>query len=160
MLDNEDGLFAHERPGCSSGLTGPNPLAEGEGIVSAGDPCPRETSALPTEYACPQCGATKTREILLDGGPHRARLVCDACGRWIKFLPAEWTLERAQAFRLEFGKYRGLTIGEVARRAAGHHYLRWMAETLEGGPARAAELVLAATVKPGYTSTIRRRRPG
>jgi hypothetical protein len=35
-----------------------------------------------------------------------------------------------------------------------------MAETLEGGPARAAELVLAATVKPGYTSTIRRRRPG
>jgi hypothetical protein len=75
-------------------------------------------------------------------------------------LPAEWTIERARDFRLEFGRYNGRTIGEVAGLPGGRHYLRWAAETLEGGPAKAAELVLAATVKPGYTSTIQRRRPG
>ena len=85
--------------------------------------------------------------------------MCDACGQWIRFLPAEWTLERAQTFRLEFGKYRGQTVGEVAGSAAGRHYLRWMAEKLEGGPAKAAELVLAANVKPGYVNTIKRRSP-
>jgi hypothetical protein len=96
---------------------------------------------------------------MLDAVPHRARLVCDGCGRWIKFLPAEWTIERAREFRLEFGKYRGYTVGEVAATAAGFHYLRWMVANLSGGPAKAAELVLAATARPGYEGTVRGRRP-
>jgi hypothetical protein len=96
---------------------------------------------------------------MLDAVPHYAGLHCDGCGRHIRFLPAEWTIERARAFRLEFGRYRGHTIGEVASTAAGWHYVRWMARTLRGGPAKAAELVLATTVRPGYEGTIQGRSP-
>jgi hypothetical protein len=86
--------------------------------------------------------------------------VCAGCGRWIKFLPAEWTLDRARDFRLDFGKYRGRTIGEVASTPAGRDYLRWVVRNLRGGPAKAAEHVLAATVEPGHEGTMEGRRPG
>jgi hypothetical protein len=47
--------------------------------------------------------------------PPHARLACAGRERYIRSLPAEWTIERARSFLLTFGMYQGRTLAEVAR---------------------------------------------
>jgi hypothetical protein len=55
--------------------------------------------------------------------------------------PQPWTLERAEAFVMPFGKYRGFTIGAIGRTNRG--YLEWVASTLDRGMQKAARIYLA-----------------
>lgn len=40
---------------------------------------------------CPKCQSENTREIIMETGPHYAKLVCVDCGRWIKWVPKPWS---------------------------------------------------------------------
>jgi hypothetical protein len=102
---------------------------------------------LPIEGACPRCGSTATKEVMLGAVPHQAGLICDGCGRHIRFIKAEWSVERALAFPLEFGRHRGRTVGDLVKTADGRSYLRWVADTVRGAPATAARIALDANVR-------------
>lgn len=104
---------------------------------TAPDPPPRRPSGNPA--ACPGCGSTNLVAVPRSD-QHHAELRCGACDRWIKFVPTPWTRERAEAFRLPYGKHKGKTVGELGR--TDPDYLRWMARECWGGPATAARIVL------------------
>ena len=89
---------------------------------------------------CPHCGSAALATEL-GRGPHYAALVCDDCGAHIKWLPAPMTFERAAAFTLQFGRFKGLTIKDIARTPRGRDYLKWLVEqsTVKGGVRRAIE---------------------
>jgi hypothetical protein len=94
------------------------------------------------QETCPHCGSTNLHKFEYGIGPHHSRLGCSDCKRHIRFLPAPWTMKRAKAFVLPFGKYRGRSLGYLAGSVQGRDYLRWMAENIEGNAAKAAAVVL------------------
>lgn len=74
-----------------------------------------------TALICKRCGSVYKKPTiekipLVDGGFHD-KASCPACGGFIKFLPHT---EPA----LYFGKYKGQTISEIARKDVG--YLKWL----------------------------------
>jgi hypothetical protein len=99
--------------------------------------------------ACPSCGSENVRAELCTSGPHFATVACLDCGRqwWGK---APWSLERARAFTMTFGRHRGWTLGELAGAGFGD-YLRWMAENVRGNPGIAAAIVLGIRGETGGT---------
>jgi uncharacterized protein (DUF3820 family) len=75
-------------------------------------------------------------------GPHFGnRVDCLDCG-----LPgavkASWTIERARAFTMPYGKHKGRTVAELAETGPGRSYLRWVAENVDGNAGMAAAIVL------------------
>lgn len=92
--------------------------------------------------ACRFCGSRNLFEVRCESGPHYARIGCAECGRNQGFLPKPWTPERAAAFTLPFGKFRGKTVGELAKSDDGLRYLAWLADNVEGNAARAARIIL------------------
>ena len=88
----------------------------------------------PKRDTCPRCGSTRLQLV-------GTRLDCLDCGlRGAHKAP--WTIDRARAFEMPFGKYKGRTVGRIAETGAGRSYLRWAAETLDGNVAMAAAIVL------------------
>jgi hypothetical protein len=61
--------------------------------------------------------------------------------------PQGWSRERALAFQMPYGKYMNTTLGELARVDPG--YLRWVAETIDGNPGRAARVLLGLPLEGG-----------
>ena len=61
------------------------------------------------------------------------------------FVGAPWTLERAQAFEMPYGKYKGRLMTAIPR-----DYLGWLVANLEDGkgPKIAAALILEQPPKP------------
>ena len=108
---------------------------------------------------CPHCGSSNLLDLPLDAAPHYWRKVCHDCGRHIKFNPGPWTLERALAFELPFGKHRGCKVGALARTGAGRSYLAWMATNVDGNPGTAARTALAQLLEsPEHRSAGRRKK--
>ncbi len=74
---------------------------------------------------CPTCGAP----LLLDRenvpAPHYGRLVCNL-GHYSQWAPAPMTFERAAAFIMPFGKYRGARLDAIPK-----DYLCWARENLD-----------------------------
>jgi hypothetical protein len=60
--------------------------------------------------------------------------------------PQPWTLERARAFKMPIGKYKGRTIGQIA--LADPEYLAWCAETMDRNIGMAAKTYLAGEGQP------------
>jgi hypothetical protein len=107
---------------------------------------PTPAREVPT---CPHCGAANLEVQTCTAGPHHARLGCSDCCRHIRFLPAPWTIERARAFVLPYGKHRGRSVGELAEGAAGRGYLQWLAANTDGNAATAAGVVLGLIPEEG-----------
>jgi hypothetical protein len=93
---------------------------------------------------CPRCGG-ELIELECSAGPHYAELRCPACDKHVKFLPAPWTRQRAESFRVPFGAYAGTSLAELAETETGRKYLAWMATHLRGNPGIAARIVLKQT---------------
>jgi hypothetical protein len=80
------------------------------------------------------------------GGPHFGRFDCLDCGLRGSPVKAPWTIERARAFALPFGKHKGKTVGKLAETASGRSYLEWLALNVGGNAATAARIVLEGGV--------------
>jgi uncharacterized protein (DUF3820 family) len=89
--------------------------------------------------ACPSCGSTDLHVERCTSGPHYSQVTCRACGR-VTWGKAPWTLERARAFVMPYGKHLGRPIGELAE--SDPDYLRWLARTSAENPGIAAGIVL------------------
>jgi hypothetical protein len=76
----------------------------------------------PTE--CPHCRSTGLVESPAEP-PHFARLDCGDCGRWLRWVGAPMTFDRAAAFVMPFGKHAGKTLAEIPR-----DYLLWGLEKI------------------------------
>jgi hypothetical protein len=63
------------------------------------------------------------------------------CGR-ADFARTPWTLERARAFRLYFGKYKGRKLGNLTGTDEGLGYLAWLATRDAGNASIAASIML------------------
>jgi hypothetical protein len=85
---------------------------------------------------CPSCGSSERSEVRIEGGPHYAKIVCSNCGRHFKFVPAPWTLRRARAFTMPYGKFKGKRAGDLPA-----DYARFAADTFDGGPGIACKIV-------------------
>jgi transcription elongation factor Elf1 len=81
---------------------------------------------IPPPRVCPFCASPDPESAEVRAGPHRARVVCRSCGRQLKWEPAPMTPERARSYRLWFGKYRNMTLGEIAATRDGPRYLAWL----------------------------------
>jgi hypothetical protein len=46
-----------------------------------------QVDALLASLPCPRCGTPGPHRVGPGAGPHAARLVCGACGRWLRWLP-------------------------------------------------------------------------
>jgi hypothetical protein len=67
--------------------------------------------------------------------------------------PAPWTFQRAHAFVMPFGKFKGKTIGEIDETEGGRGYLEWAADAIRGSPGTAARVYLSS-VALGFGSII------
>jgi uncharacterized protein (DUF3820 family) len=99
------------------------------------------------QEACSRCGGRDLVEVPCDRGPHYRRLICRECQRHVRFVPAPWTIERARAFRMPWGKYRGQRVGDLVGSAEGRSYLHWLARKVDGNAALAASMVLRGSAE-------------
>ena len=90
---------------------------------------------------CPACGSD-CDIVQLGQGTQFSEARCLVCDRHVKFVPGPWTLSRARAFIIPFGRFKGRTVGELHRDPAGRRYLVWLARYVKGGAAKAAAVVL------------------
>lgn len=69
--------------------------------------------------SCPRCNGKKikTERIDLPRGGYHLKTTCIPCNKFIKFLSH-------QKARLPFGRYRGISINEIA--VENPSYLRWL----------------------------------
>jgi hypothetical protein len=97
----------------------------GEAIMSP------DTPRRAVKEHCPHCGGN-VFSIRSATGPHFGRLECGDCHRRLGWLKTPWTLARARAFTMPFGKHRGWTIGELIATPDGKRYMSWVARYLTG----------------------------
>ena len=73
---------------------------------------------MSADIFCHRCNSEKfnTERIPLPHGGYHLKTNCAVCGRFINFLPHQKT-------KFPFGKYRGLSVVEVAAKDLG--YLQW-----------------------------------
>jgi len=91
---------------------------------------------------CPQCGEQATVERLPAGSIHFARAACPGCERFLRWVPAPMTADRADRMALPFGKHKGEAFGALA--LADPDYLRWVIHKSDLKPTfkQAARVVL------------------
>lgn len=91
--------------------------------------------------ACTSCGSEHIQIERCRTGPHFSVVACMECGAktWGK---TPWSPERARNFVLHFGKFRGVSIGELSTTEEGRSYLLWLSGNAEGNAAIAAAIVL------------------
>ena len=65
--------------------------------------------------------------------------------------PLPWTPERARAFTMPIGKYKGRTIAQIG--LADRPYVEWMAENLDRNCQKAAEVYLESLAEPASART-------
>ncbi len=70
------------------------------------------------DISCSHCNSSeiRTQRVPLPNGGFHVKATCAPCGRFIKFLPHD-------SPRFYFGRYRGLTVVEIA--ANDPSYLKW-----------------------------------
>lgn len=115
-------------------------FAESGGLSPVGRASTLNTSP-DTPARCRRCGSTEVVIRRCETGPHFARVRCPDCG-WHGFLKTPWSLDRARAFTIPFGRFRGRTVGQLAQTSEGRQYLCWVADHVGGNPAVAARIVL------------------
>jgi hypothetical protein len=106
-----------------------------------------------TATRCPRCGSDRLATTPCDGGPHYAQTGCADCGRFVRFEPPPWSLERAMAFVMPFGHHRGCALSRLTRTEAGREYLRWLAGHVDGNAGKAARVILGIDPIPTTDGT-------
>jgi hypothetical protein len=120
-----------------------------------GDPAP----------TCPHCASSETIFARCTEGLHYGKIRCPGCG-WTTFAKTPWTLERARAFKLYFGRYRGRKLGALASTEEGRGYLAWLAANVEGNVGIAARILVdhventCSDVSPAHERARRLRNAG
>lgn len=126
--DGPGGLSPPGRP-CSAGQYIPG-TSPGKGFNGAANAAP-----------CCRCGSPNLDIQPCPDGLHFALARCRDCGR-TRWLPTPWSIERAMAFMLHFGRFARHTIGELVRNKEGRDYLRWLAGNVGRNPGIAARIAL------------------
>jgi hypothetical protein len=90
---------------------------------------------------CPRCGSSETIFTRCTEGLHYGKIRCLDCGR-TTFAKAPWSVERARAFRLYFGRYRGRKLGDLIEAEDGLSYVRWLTARDAGNASIAARIML------------------
>lgn len=90
---------------------------------------------------CPRCN--EEAELITEGvpAPHVGTWVCRQ-GHFCGWVARAWTPERAAAFVMPIGKYKGWTLQRILD-GGDREYLAWAARNLEGGIARACRVMVA-----------------
>jgi hypothetical protein len=107
------------------------------------------TGAPPGSQSCPRCQGTHFTDQYDPTGPHAGRRVCADCGRFVAWLPAPWSRERAERFEFKFGAFAGWKVGDLARDHRGREHLRWLARYGHGNARTAARIVLGLDSQEG-----------
>lgn len=115
-------------------------------FADSGDPsltdAPITSSPTITEPTpCHRCGSAEVVIKRLTGGPHFARVRCLKCGR-VTFAKSPWSLDRARAFVMPWGRHRGRQLADLTGTHEGLGYLRWLADGVEGNISTAARILL------------------
>jgi uncharacterized protein (DUF3820 family) len=112
-------------------------------ITTGGDRPPVNTPhASPNSPArCHRCGSAEVVITRCETGPHFARVRCPGCGR-TGFAKTPWSLDRARAFTMPWGRYRGRQLADLTGTDEGLGYLRWLADAVEGNVSTAARILL------------------
>lgn len=92
--------------------------------------------------SCTRCGGTDLYVVECGVGPHHSRTYCRPCQIPLWYNPAPWTLERARAFVMPIGQFKGFDLATLASNPRGLSYLRWGAENLKGNAGKAAKIVV------------------
>jgi hypothetical protein len=94
-----------------------------------------------TPTTCRRCGSTELVVTQCTSGPNPHLIRCTSC-RATWFPPAPWTIERARAFTMGYGKHRGRKLGDLMTSEDGRDYLRWLTDTDHGNATIAARILL------------------
>lgn len=94
-----------------------------------------------TPAPCRHCGSLNVVITRCETGPHFARVRCPECGR-TEFAKSPWSLDRARAFVMPYGHYRGRKLADLTGTDEGLGYLRWLADEVEGNVSTAARILL------------------
>lgn len=97
------------------------------------------------------CGTCQIECVVETRGvpsPHTGEYVCPRCGEFRGWVRAEWTIERARAFVMPIGRYKGQTVEQIAEHD--REWLEWAARTLQQrGPRAACQTFLNAKPQSG-----------
>jgi uncharacterized protein (DUF3820 family) len=72
--------------------------------------------------------------VLREKGRHIGEY-CTSCGKWLRWVPQQVTLERAKSFVMPFGVHKGKPLGELDDET-----LDWYWEHLDGKNAKIGEM--------------------
>jgi hypothetical protein len=117
-------------------------------LVDSGDPSllgsltteSPEAAVTPPAH-CRHCGSPDVVITRCRTGPHFARVRCPECGR-ADFAKTPWSLDRARAFVMPWGKYRGKKLADLTATEEGRGYLQWLAAEVEENVSTAARILL------------------
>jgi uncharacterized protein (DUF3820 family) len=107
---------------------------------------------------CHRCGSTNVVATRCASGPHFARVRCLECGRTV-FAKTPWSIERARAFTMPWGKYRDRQLADLTETEEGLGYLRWLAANIEGNASTAAGILLDSVATTGSDVSSRNKKP-
>jgi hypothetical protein len=99
------------------------------------------TDPDPAPPTCPRCGSPDVITTRCTSGPHWAAVRCCTCA-WTTWAKKPWSTERARAFTLYFGRFRGAKLGDLIETEDGLAYVRWLATRDAGNAATAAGILL------------------
>ncbi len=124
-------------PGLN-GFRGASPAERVGRLLRDPRPCRAGELAEPGRR-CPQCGSGKLAEHALAAVPGWSRWSCVDCGQHAGMAESPpRTLEWATAVVLDFGRFHGKPIGEVAKSAEGRRWLYWMLDVVTNQSAATA----------------------
>jgi len=98
---------------------------------------------------CKSCGAESIEITANVPAPHHSRIECSSCGRFLGWGKAPWTFERAAAFKIGFGKWRGKALSEIDEEKDGRSWIEWGVKNLDKNPQIACETYLKLFGIPG-----------
>jgi hypothetical protein len=91
----------------------------------------------------PHCESTKLNIArCLSDGPHHSKLETLRCHRFMRHLPATWSLDRAARFVVPFGKHKVKPIGDLWQSQDGRLYLTWAADNWDNDCGEACRVAL------------------
>jgi hypothetical protein len=86
--------------------------------------------------SCPGCGS-EALDLGPGRGPHKASVVCTACGRFMAWVGFPIDADVAAAFVMPFGAHKGKTMAELPP-----DYVAWLAANVAGRIGKRARVLL------------------
>jgi uncharacterized protein (DUF3820 family) len=154
-----------DMPASASGARDTPPDASERGHDCAEDVTRGGRGCKGNEARCGRCGSPNLNVVRCTSGMHYASIRCTECGA-VTWAKKPWTLERALAWVLPFGKYRGRKLADLTGTDEGRGYLGWLATRDAGNASIAARLLVdhvenpSSDVSPAHERARRLRNAG